>query len=201
MLMSFSGGQRSPLLAPLAGRTATFLVEGRQANIRFARALMDSMARAGVPCVVLDLDALYSSNADLIFAGLSGDPAMFTVKVPAPGSDIETEFASIFNARPNAIAIDSLNSLYHLISMEDGSSRGRKLMFALESLSQLARANGTPVTMSMYRREGLAKPGRGRSISSLSDVTASVEVRGSGLEIRAERGSAWPGGVFSTRIP
>ena len=199
--MSFSGDGRGPLLAPLAGKTATFLVDGRQANVKLARTLAIATDQAGLSCVVFDLDALYSSNADRVFAGLAGHATHATMKVPAPGSDIEAGFSSIFRAQQDVVVIDSLNTLYHLISMEDGSSRGRKLMFALASLSQLARANGATVILSMYRREGLTKSSRGRSISNLSDITASVELKGDGLEVRVERGSAWPGGVLSSRIP
>ncbi|MDG6983492.1 MAG: hypothetical protein JRN28_02940 [Nitrososphaerota archaeon] len=198
--MSFSGGGWPSLLVPLAGKTATFLVEGRQANVRFARTLVSAVAKTGHPCVVFDIDALYSSNADLIFAGLPG-AAPFTIRVPPPGSDIEPEFSSLFASQQKVIVIDSLNSFYHLVSLEDGSSRGRKLMFALASLSHFARGNGGAVILSMYKREGFSKSGRGRSISNLSDVTASVDVRGEEVEIRTEKGSAWPGGVFSSRIP
>jgi hypothetical protein len=52
----------------------------------------------------------------------------------------------------------------------------------------------------MYRREGFGRPRSGRSISRLSDVAASVEVHGSELSVRCERGTAWPGGRFSIRI-
>ena len=198
--MSFSGDGGPSLLVPLVGKTATFLVEGRHANVKFARTLVSAIAETGHPCIIFDIDALYSSNADLIFADLP-DAASFTVRVPHPGSDIEPEFSSLFASQQKVIVIDSLNSLYHLVSLEDGSSRGRKLMFALASLSHFARENGGAVVLSMYKREGFAKSGRGRSISNLSDVTASVDARGEEIEIRTEKGSAWPAGVFSTRIP
>lgn len=199
--MSFNEGKDGSLLRPLFGKTTTFIVGGRQANVRFGRALMNSVAKIGRSCIVFDLDAFYSSNADLVFTGLAGDTTSFSVKVPLPGSDTEAEFSSLFRARQEVVVIDSLNTFYHLISLEDGSSRGRKLMFALAGLSQFARTNGSAVVLSMYRREGFAKSGKGRSISNLSDITASVDVRGDELKILAERGSAWPGGVFSSRFP
>jgi hypothetical protein len=188
-------------LAPLEGKTSTFLMTGREANARFARTLMRSLASAGLSCIVLDLDAFYSSNADLIFAGLPGDTTSFLVRVPPPGSDVEAEFSDLFESERKAVVIDSLNSLYHLISMDDGSTRGRKMMFALASLSLFARTNKRLVILSMYRREGVSKGGRGRSIANLSDITASAETKDSSLEIRTERGSAWPGGLLSIRNP
>jgi hypothetical protein len=199
--MSFSEYVMGPLLGPLAGKTTTLLVDARQANVNLARTLSDAVINANLSCVVFDLDACYSSNADQIFAGLTGRAVYLMARIPAPGSDIEAEFSSLFRARHNVVVIDSLNSLYHLISMEDGTSRGRKVMFALASLSQFARANRSAIILSMYRREGLAKSAKGRSISNLSDVTASVSVRGNELKIKTERGSAWPGGTFSSRIP
>ena len=199
--MSFSERAEGSLLGPLAGKTATFLVGGRQDNVDFARALASSVGGIGLSCTVFDLDALYSSNADTIFAGLEDAAASITLNVPVPGADIEAEFSSLFSAHQRVIVIDSLNTLYHLISMEDGRSKGRRLMFALAGLSQFARGNDGAVILSMYRREGFSKSADGRSISSLSDVTASVEARGKELRMTTMRGKAWPDGRFATRIP
>jgi hypothetical protein len=200
--MSFGGQQPQSFFGPLKGKSATFLLEGRRANLDFARALMGLLAEAGSACAILDLDALYSSNADTIFDRLSRASAeASTIIVPEPGADIETELARLFGSTQRAIVIDSLNSLYHLISREDGSSRSRKLAFAVAALSYLARTNDTAVVLTMYRREGFMRYGTGRSISALSEITASVDVRGTELVIRTERGQAWPGGRYSTRIP
>ncbi len=186
----------------MAGRTATFLIEGREANLDFARALVGLVAQAGYSCTVLDLDAFYSSNADVIFPSLSRAAAeSSTVRVPEPGSDVKGEFARLFESDQKMIIVDSLNSLYHLISQEDGSSSSRKLTFAVAGLSYFARTNGRSVMLTMYRREGFTRSGTGRSISALSDMTASVEVRGNELTARVERGHAWPGGRYATRIP
>jgi hypothetical protein len=110
------------------------------------------------------------------------------------------EFASLFKVQSGVIVIDSLNSFYHLVSMEDSGSRGKKLLFALASLSHFARANGSSVIITMYRRDG-SKSSKGRSISNMSDITASVDLREDNIQIRLERGSAWPGGLYSSRSP
>ncbi len=184
------------------GKTATFVLESRQANLEFARTIVALLAKAETPCTVFDLDAFYSSNADRIFKPLTGELANSTaMRIPEPGSDIQGEFARLFEVRPPVIIIDSLNSLYHLLSVDDGSTRSRKLSFAVASLSYLARTNAKAVVLTMYRREGLQGSGSGRSISGLSDVTASVEVRGPELHVRCERGTAWAGGRFSTHSP
>ncbi len=200
--MSFDGQQAQSFFGPLTGRTATFLVEGREANLDFARTVVGLLAQTGDSCAVFDLDAFYSSNADAVFPRLPRAAAeSTTLRVPEPGADIDEEFARLFESNQKVVLVDSLNSLYHLTSQEDGSSRSRKLMFAVAVLSYLARTNGKVVIVTMYRREGFTRSGTGRSISNLSDVTASVDVRGKELTVRVERGQAWPGGKFSTRIP
>ena len=184
------------------GKTATFILESRQANLVFAKTLVALLAKAQTPCAVFDLDAFYSSNADRIFKPLTREVAHSTIiRIPGPGSDVESEFARLFEVRSPVVIIDSLNSLYHLLSVEDGSARSRKLNFAVASLSYLARTNAKAVVLTMYRREGLWGSGSGRSISKLSDVTASVEVIGPELHFVCEHGTAWAGGRFSIRSP
>jgi hypothetical protein len=200
--MSLSGEQSRSFFGPLKGKTTTFLVDGRRANTQFARTVVGLLSAANSGCAVLDLDAFYSSDSDLIFSAHDGSASKSSVlRVPEPGSDTEGEFSTLFEAQQKIIIVDSLNSLYHLISLDEGSSRSRKLAFAVASLSYLARTNGKTVIMTMYRREGFFRGGTARSISALSDMTASVTIKGNELVVSCERGSAWPGGAFSTRIP
>ena len=198
--MSAAQGSRS-FLEPLLGKPATFLFAGRQDNLAFARTLAPLLGASGMAAAVLDLDAFYSSHADSVLAPASADADSWTLKVPVPGSDIEAEVSQLFVAPQGALILDSLNTLYHLFSLDESRSRGRRLGFALAGLSYLAKTNSKAVILGMYRREGFGRPGTARSISGLSDIAASVEVKGSELSMRTERGSAWPGGVFSTRIP
>jgi len=202
--MSFSDQRaEAPLFfGPLIGRTTTFLFEGRQTTLEFARTIAGFLAQTNDAYSIMDLDALYSSNADRILSPMNEETAKSTtILVPEPGSDIEGEFSQLFEAQQKVVVIDSLNTLYHLISTEDGSSRSRKLAFAVAILSFFARTNGRAVILTMYRREGFNRAGTVRSISSLSDVTASVETKGQELTIVVERGRAWPNGRFLTRIP
>jgi len=198
--MSLGTREAQSFFAPLRGRTATFLLQDRQANLDFGRTIIDLLERTGDTAMILDLDAFYASNADQIFRSL-GSPTTVSLSVPEPGADIEEEFAAVFEDGQGVVIIDSLNSFYHLISQEDGSSRSKKMNFAIAALAYFARTNAKAVVLSMYRREGFTRWGTSRSISGLSDITASVDTRNQGLFIRTERGSAWEGGVFSTRIP
>ena len=196
--MSLSG----QFFAPLTGRTTTFLLNGREDNIVFASVVTSLLAQSHAPCAILDLDAFYSSNSDRIFPVMDATTARSTmIWVPRPGSDVELDLSALFDVPQGVVIIDSLNSLYHLISLEDVGSRGKKLTFALASLSYFARTNSKAVILTMYRREGFYRAGTGRSISGLSDGTASVTVIRGELKIRSERGPGWPGGEFSTRIP
>ena len=200
--MSLGEEESGSFFGPLTGKTTTFLLDERDANLAFARTISGLLARTRTPFVVLDLDALYSSNADRILAPLDAATARSTViRIPEPGSEVELEVSRLFEAQQKVVVVDSLNSLYHTVSLEDGSARNRKLDFVLASLSYLARANEKAVILSMYRRRGLYRAGTGTPISSLTDATASVSKRGGILEMRGERGPSWPGGVFSIRIP
>ena len=198
--MSFSGDWAQSFFGPLWGKAVTFVLDERKSNVQFARTIVSLANHSEETCSILDLDALYSSNADTIFSEPAGSGTS-RILLPPPGSEVELEFPRLFEAHQRIIIVDSLNSLYHLLSQDDTRSRGRKLAFAVESLSYLARANSKAAVLTMYRREGFTRQGRGRSISGLSDVTATVEVRADELMVRSERGRAWPGGRFSTRIP
>ena len=153
-------------------------------------------------CAIFDIDAFYSSNSDEILSALPASATGSTsVLVPEPGSRVETELPRLFRAESEVFIVDSLNTLYHLFSSSGVSSRSRKLAFAVASLSYLARTSGKAVLFTMYRREKTMRTGGDRSISDLSDTTVSIEVIGSGLLIKCKRGTAWPEGRFSLRIP
>jgi len=199
--MSFSAEQARAFIRPLLGKTATFLLDGRSVNLSFARVVIGVVAKTGDSCEIFDLDALYSSNADVILKPLPAEYSdSMTIQIPEPGSSVERETSRVISTDSKVLVVDSMNTFHHLLSSEDGSSRSRKLSFAVASLSYIARTGAKAVIFTMYRREGFGRPRSGRSISRLSDVTASVEIRGSELSVRCERGTAWPDGRFSIRI-
>ena len=199
--MSFSAGEAEEFIGPLAGKTTTFLLAGREDNIAFAKAAMAAVARSGKTCAVMDLDALYSSNAEAILGVLPASSLrQIRLTVPDPRSKVEGELPQILSSMAGVVIIDSFNTFYHLLSYDDGASRGRKLSFAAASMSFLARTSDKAVFFTMYRRGGAWRQGT-RPISSLSDVTAAVRVQGSALTLSCERGKAWPDGRLSVRIP
>lgn len=201
MFLSLSAQQAHSFLGPLKGKVATFLVESRQTNLILARGIATLAGAVAGGCTIFDMNALYSSNSDEILSTLPLSAARLTrVHVPEPGSRIEAELPKLHRADSGVLIIDSLNTLYHLLSASDVGSRSRKLAFAVVSLSYFARTNGKAVLFSMYRRERTMKTGRGGSIADLSDATISVQAVDSELLMKCERGTVWPGGVFSLRI-
>ncbi len=189
-------------MSPLRGRTAIFLVEGRRENLDFARGVVSVLCRGGTRCTVMDVDALYSSNSDYVFASLSAEEAdSVEMLVPEPDSELESGFARLLGSHPGStLIIDSLNSLYHLMSTGRTGSRNRNVGFIMAFLSFMARTDGRAVLLTMYRRERGVRLVPGKSISDLSDLTASVRVGEGVLGLKCERGSAWPGGEFSVPL-
>lgn len=199
--MSLSPAQAKSFLQPLLGKTTTFLLPSREANLALARTAMTVAEKTARTCSVLDLDALYSSNADTVLGSLSADfLRSVTLTVPDPESRVEQELPRVLASAAEVVIIDSFNTLYHLLSYDDGWSRGRKLSFAVAVMSYLARTGRKAVILAMYRRPGLWRQGT-RPISSLSDVTIGVKAQGAELSFYCERGTAWPEGKLSIRIP
>ncbi|MDA4124863.1 MAG: hypothetical protein OK438_05385 [Thaumarchaeota archaeon] len=201
--MSFSARLASSFFGPLRGKTSSFVVGGREANILLAEVAISLATLTGDGCAVLDLDALYSSNSDRIFGGLPAAVARSTtIHVPEPDSSVEMELSKLFATTAKVLVIDSLNSLHHLLSSDDARSRSRKLAFAVASLSYLARTDRRAVLFTMYKRERPLRTAA-RSIADLADLKISVKADESGVSMECERRSIWPGGRFSVplRVP
>lgn len=187
--MSFNTRRPGPFFGPLRGNSSVFIVDSRETNLALARALI---AGTETTCVVLDIDALYSSEADFIMGNLSESQLRSVqIRIPEPGSDLEPHISSLFASNSRLLIIDSMNSLNHLLSSENRNSGSRKLSFTVAGLSYLARTSGRAVVLTMYQRE-LTRTGGGMPMSNLSDITVAVERRGSELGMRCTRGQAWP---------
>jgi len=197
-----SAGKADEFFGPLKGKTATFLLPDRSANLAFARAVTAMVAASGRTCSIFDLDAFYSSNAGFLFGppSASGRGKVF-IQVPKPSVRLEDEFPRLFSGGGSVVIVDTLNTLFHLLSSDEGAYRSRKFSFAVASLSFTAKESGSAIMLAMYRRELLSRGGLGRSMSSYSDVVVSVERKDSGVTMVTERGKAWGEGTFSIRIP
>jgi len=195
--------QGDSFIDPLYGHTTTFLVDSRQTNLALARTLVSRLTRSEAQLAVLDIDALYSSDSEYIFAPVSEDEARATrIFVPNPGSALEADIAELLaSGQARALIVDSLNSLYHLLSNGGRSPRNLSLAFAVALLSYIARIEKKAVFLTMYQREKMARFGRQRAISELSDLTVSASARGRILTLRCQRGSAWAAKGLSVSIP
>jgi hypothetical protein len=201
--MSFSARLEDLFIDPLFGYTTTFLVGERLTNLAFARSILSILAWKRRPCTVLDIDALYSSNSDYVFELLSeAEARSIEIVVPKPGSCTATEIADLLGSSPDrTLIIDSLNSLYHLLSTDGRSSKNRNLAFILSIFSSTARTENKAVFLTMYQREKSINLRREKSISHLSDFTVAVIAKRGALSLKCERGSPWPGGGLVIPIP
>ena len=193
--MSLDVRESGSFLGPLKGRTNTLVVDTRQSNLLLARAIVHA---TDTTCLILDVDALYSSNADSIFSGL--DPRKLKgikVRVPELGSEMGSEISTLLASEAQLIVIDSINSLNHLLSEASRVTRGRKLSFAVAALSHAANQNGQTILFSMYQRERGVLAIGGSRLGELSETTISVRRWGERLRLKCERGTAWDGGVLN----
>jgi hypothetical protein len=196
--MSFNAHREDLFINPLSGYTTTFLVKERRTNLTFARSVLPILVWKRRPCAILDIDALYSSNSDYIFELLSEEEARsIEIVVPRPGSDTTAEIADLLGSSPDeTLIIDSLNSLYHLLSTNGRSSKNRNLAFVLALLSFIARTERKTVFFTMYQRKKNANLRREKPISHLSDFTVVVSAMKEALSLKCERGLVWPGGAL-----
>lgn len=191
--MSFSNQKAALLLDPLAGKTAIFLLHDRSSNLDLASAILPPLAEGKEGCSILDLDAFYSSNIDVVAAGVSaGRMGRVELRVPEAGSNIELTLADLFlDASSRPLIIDSVNTLYQLLAAENPRPSSRKFAFLAAAMSSWARANGRTVISSTYERRTATRKKTARSLYEMFDVVISVSRQARGLAMRCERGNAW----------
>jgi hypothetical protein len=196
--MSFGDGLSRTFLEPLEGKTAAFRLDDRPSNLKFAAAILRRLAGVRTGCRILDLDAFYASNLEKISAGVSQEGlAKLELAIPEPDSDMETVLADLFlggDDRP--LLIDSVNSLYQLLSTRNPKAASRKFNFFVSALSSWSGSNGGPALASLYDRRPATHRRGSRSLADLFDVSVSVVAKPNGLALKCEHGSAWRGGSF-----
>lgn len=196
--MSFGGQQTKPFLDPLEGKTTAFVVCDRISNLRFAEAILPLIAGDERGCDLLDLDAFYSSSLDSIASRVStGGMKNLEITIPEPGSDIESTLANLFQGRRGrSLMIDSVNSLYQLLSSPNPKSSGRKFAFLISALSAWARDNRKSIFASIYERRAVPRSKMSRSLADAFDYSVSVSTEPRGVTFSCERGGPWRNGSF-----
>jgi len=201
--MSLSALQTRLFLAPLQGKTTVFLVADRRTNLLLGKLVLSSLVANGTSCIILDTDAFYASNSELLAEGISrpdlGNLRLYVPKVGTTSEEAALELFKGYGGR--AVIIDNLNSFYHTLSSENRSSAGRKLTFLVALLSFLGHANGTTVFVTTYEREKPTIPRHTRPFSGLGDVSISTRCAGDRLILECESGTTWPDGTLSFSIP
>ena len=181
--MSFD---RVRLLESLEGKTTTFVVEGRPTNLALAKLLLSGAPRRG-GCQVLDLDGFYASNAEALLGGSPAEAQRSAVfDVPDPSAPLAPHLGNLFSCGRRLLVIDSLNTLNHLLT------EARGLSFVEAALGAYARANRSAAVLSMYRRDGPPRGGKGTTIASYSDVEIHARVEDGRLLMETRRGALLP---------
>ncbi len=196
--MSLSDRQSRLFLEPLEGKTTAFRINDRLANLKFGAAMLRLLAGGRQGCRLLDLDAFYSSNLQVLAKGVPPDSLTgFDIMLPEPGSDTEAALAATFLEGGNRpLLIDSANSLYQLLSASNPRAATRKFAFFISALSSWAKSNGRPAVASFYDRRPATRRKASRSLADVFDNSVSLSAKPDGLAFRCERGSAWRGSGF-----
>ncbi len=182
----------------MKGKTTAFLVGDRLSNLRFAKVILPLVTADERGCDLLDIDAFYSSNLNFIASQVSPrDMENLEITIPEPGSDMESALANLFHGGDRrTLIIDSVNSLYQLLSSPNPKSSSRKFTFLIASLSAWARDNGKAIIASVYERRSVPRVKTSRSFADAFDSSVSVSKEAHGVAFRCQRGGAWRNGSF-----
>jgi hypothetical protein len=178
------------------------MVPDRISNLALGRLLLSSLEASGKTCTILDIDAFYSSNSDLLAKNVPlGQTENVLLYIPEVGAGAEDIVLRLFNERrPDSVIIDNLNSLFHLFSFDGRSSASRKFAFLMDLLSYLARSNNVGVMTTMYERERPVPRRRARSFSGIGDISLTVRHAQGWLTLRCDSCEGWPDGALSFPI-
>lgn len=197
--MSFSAQQVRVFLGPLQGKVAVFLVPDRISNLALGQLFLSSLEAGGKTCTILDIDAFYASNSDLLAKSISGGlTENLWLYIPEVGTGAEDIVLHLLKERrSDVIIVDNLNSFFHLFSFDDRNSASRKFTFLMALLSYAAHSNNVSVLTTMYEREKPIPRRRDRSFSELGDVSLTVRHAGGRLTLRCDQCASWPDGTLS----
>jgi hypothetical protein len=203
--MSFGVQRARAFLDPLRGKITTFFVADRLVNLSLSTLILTCVTAAGAACEVVDMDAFYASNSDLLSAALPREGlervSLYVPKVGTSGDDLVMKlFDRGQQPHKDILILDDLNTLFHLLSSDNSSSAGRKLAFLIALQSFVRRTNRTTALATVYEREKPIPGRRSKSFSELADTNVSVAHSGDELILKCERGAAWPGGTLSFPI-
>lgn len=177
-------GRARRFLEPMKGALTVFLLHDTMSRERLGRWLLGCAAALSLYTTVLDTDAYFSANMDV----LVGDARCPTGLVATlPEGDLEVEsLVTLLTSRTAMLLLDDLNSLYSLAP--EGQS-ARRLGAFVRMVAYNARVNGSWAVATAYRTDlGDTRAPNRRSLVSAGDILVDTEIEGGSLKLK------WPNG-------
>ncbi len=173
------------------------MVDGRTSRILLAQFLLNCICVLNKKLLILDTNAFYASNSNLLVPRL-GEDCLARVGLRIPAADtIQTTLTSSVFSSYEFLIIDDLNTIYHLMSTENRSAI-RELTAMTRILSYFCRENGITVILVTYSAgEGLKKEVGKRSLFHMGDVSVSTKIDNNKIQFTCDHGEAWLNNTFS----
>ena len=189
--------QASRFLAPIRGSLAILLLHDIQAKMDLSRFLLGCARLESLGTAVLDVDAFYCTNVDLLAEDARGtiDAEMLLL----PEDDFEvSSLLPLLSSRRTMLIIDDLNSLF---SLATDVRRSHQLSIMMKLLSYNSRLNGSWVIATAYRTELRVKEGKAnkRSLTALGDLVFDAYWRDGSFKLKGESSGRWPNDELEIR--
>jgi hypothetical protein len=180
-------------------RVTTVMVDGRESHTRFAEFILGCICKAKKKAIVIDVDAIYASHNRIFTSQLARECLEnITLWIPADNS-IQALLTSTAFSSYEVLLIDDLNTIYHILSLQDGSGIQR-LVSMSKMLSYFCRENRTAVILTVYSStERFARIGQ-RSLFRIGDLSVSMKFRDSEIQFTCNHGNAWKNNSFSAKV-
>ena len=190
--------QVNSFLAPLKGKVAVLLLHDRETKMTLSRFLMRCAYVQAADTIILDADAFYCTNIDLLTEKMNDDGRFLTktemVLLPEKRFKV-SHLAPLVSSKTQILILDDLNSLYSLAS---ASRKSHELSVFMKLLSHNARMNRSWVIGTAYRTERTTTAStNGHSLAGLGDVLVDTELREGSLLLKASFKDYWPNNEFS----
>jgi len=192
--------QAKAFLSPLQNKATVFLVDGRESHLLLARFLLNCTCMADQRAVVLDTDAIFASNSKMLASQLN-ETCLKNIILRIPSRDpTKTSLADSIFSKYDVLIVDDLNTLYHLLSMNDYSTI-RELTAITRILSYYCRENRKTAFLTVYSAgESLKKEIGQRSLFRMGDLSISTRTDDSTIRFKCDQGTAWSGNTFSVNL-
>ena len=195
--------QAFAFLAPLKRRASVFIVPDRRGNSRVARFLLGCLAASRTHTVIFDTSSFYGANIRTLTESLPKDfLQQSTLITPKEGHVFEDSVTEIFSTKSQAVLIDDLNAVHHLLSSDRQKSGMHSLFTFIRILSYEARIGNRYVFGTLYKTEGNSMAGRAtkRSLSAAADLQISTDYRFDRIAFGCNEAKTWPNNRFSAPL-